>query len=56
MTFNNPNIELVNDIVYTTSGLNLSIRSEDIICSKNLILTLIKGRNPVENLQKMTAL
>ena len=29
MTFYNPNIELVNDVVYTKSGLNLSIRSED---------------------------
>ena len=30
MTRYNPNIELVNDIVYTKSGLNMSIPSEDI--------------------------
>ena len=30
MTIYNPNIDLVNDNVYTKFGLNLSIRSQDI--------------------------
>ena len=35
MTRYNPNIELVNDIVYTKSGLNMSMRSEDIKKNNN---------------------
>ena len=50
----NPKIELVNDIVYTKSGLNMSIHSEDM--EKNPKVMPIKCRNPVPNLQKMIAL
>ena len=50
MTLYNPNLDLVNDNVYTKFGHILSIRSQDI--EKNQILTSIKGRNSVANLQK----
>ena len=46
----NTNIDLVNDNVFTKSGLILSIRSQDI--EQKQILTSIKGRNSVENLRK----
>ena len=48
----NPNVDLVNDNVYTKFGLNKSIRSKDI--EKNCILTSIKDRNSVAKLRKMT--
>ena len=44
------NVDLVNDYVYTKFGLNRSIGLK--ILSKNLILTLIKGRNSIANLPK----
>ena len=50
MTLYNPNLDLVNDNVYTKFGHILSIRSQ--ILSKNQILTSIKGRNSVANLRK----
>ena len=47
------NVDLVNDNLYTKFGLNLSICLFVLkIWSKNLILTSIKGRNSVANLQK----
>ena len=46
----NTNIDLVNDNVYTKSGLNLSILPQDI--EQKHILTSIKGRNSVANLRK----
>ena len=51
-TIYNTNIDLVNDDVYTKFGLILSIRSQDIVYSKNQILTSIEGRNSVANLRK----
>ena len=39
--------------MYTKFGLILSIRSQDIILSKNQILISIKGRNSVANLRKL---
>ena len=42
------NVDLVNDYVYTKFGLKRSIYFK--ILSKNLILTLIKGRNSIANL------
>ena len=50
MTIYNPNVDLVNDNVYTKFGLNKSIRSKDIE-KKNR--PSIKGRNSVANLRKM---
>ena len=44
------NVDHVNDNVYTKFGLNLSIRSQDM--EQKPILTSIKGRNFVANLQK----
>ena len=44
------NVDLVNDNVYTTFGLNRSIHFQDI--EQNSILTSIKGRNYVANLLK----
>ena len=46
----NKDVDLVNDNGYTKFGLNLSIRSQDM--EQNRILTSIKGRNSVANLQK----
>ena len=46
MMLYNPNLDLVNDNVYTKFGPILSI------LSKNQILTSIKGRNSVANLRK----
>ena len=46
----NSYVGLVNAIVYTKFGLNLSIRSQDIEQKPNL--TSIKGRNSVANLRK----
>ena len=46
MMLYNPNLDLVNDNVYTKFGPILSI------LSKNQILTSIKDRNSVANLQK----
>ena len=46
MVLYNPNLDLVNDNVYTKFGPILSI------LSKNQILTSIKGRNSVANLRK----
>ena len=46
----NTRIDLANNNVYTTFGLNLSIRSQDI--EQKEILTSIKGRNSVANLRK----
>ena len=54
MTIYNPNVDLVDDNVYTKSGLNKSIRSQDIEGKKQRILTSIKGHNSVANLRKMT--
>ena len=47
----NTNLDLVTDNVYTNFGLILSILLK--ILSKNKILTSIKGRNSVANLQKI---
>ena len=47
MMLYNPNLDLVNDNVYTKFGHILSISSQDI-----KILTSIKGRNSVANLRK----
>ena len=44
------NVDLVNDYVYTKFGLKRSIYLK--ILSKNLILTLIKGRNSIAILPK----
>ena len=52
MMLYNPNIDLVNDNVYTKFGKILSIHSQDI--EQNQILTSIKGRNSVVYLRKMT--
>ena len=49
MTLYNPNLDLVNDNVYTKFGHILSILK---ILSKNQILTSIKGCNSVANLRK----
>ena len=46
------NIDLVNDYVYTKFGLNKIILFVFKILIKNLILTLIKGRNSIANLPK----
>ena len=55
MTGNNPKLDLVDDDVHTKFGRILSIRSQVfIILSGNEILTLIKGRNSVKILRKMT--
>ena len=51
MMIYNPNVDLVNDNVYTKFGLNKSIHSEDI--EKKIILTSIKGSYSIANLQKM---
>ena len=51
MTVYIPNIDLVNDNVYTKFDLNLPIRSQDI--EQKQILTSIQGRNSVANLQNM---
>ena len=51
MMLYNPNVDLVNDNVYTKFGLILSIRSQDME-QKKQILTSIKGRNSVANLRK----
>ena len=51
MTLNNPNINIVNDNMYTQFGLNLSIRSQDIEQKPNSDNN--KGRYSVANLQKM---
>ena len=45
------NVDLVNDFVYTTFGLNPSIFFFKIL-SKNSILTLIKGRSSIANLPR----
>ena len=50
MTLYYPNLDLVNDNVYTKSGHILSIRLK--ILSKNQILTSIKDRNSFANLRK----
>ena len=47
MTLYNPNLDLVNDTVYTKFG-QFVLK----ILSKNQILTSIKGRNSVANLRK----
>ena len=54
MTLYNPNLDLVNDNVYTKFGHILSIRCQFVlkILSKNQFLTSIKGRNSFANLQK----
>ena len=49
MILYNPNVDLVNDVVYTKFSLNKSIRSQNI----EQKLTSIKGRNSVANLRKM---
>ena len=49
-TIYNPNVDLVNDDVYTKFGLIPSIFLK--ILSKNQILTSIKGRNSVANFGK----
>ena len=46
----NTNADLVNDNVFTKSGLIFSIRSQDI--EQKQILTSNKGRNSVANLRK----
>ena len=51
MMIYNPNVDLVNDIVYTNFGLNKYSFS---YWKKNRILTSIKGRNSATNLRKMT--
>ena len=51
MMLYNPNIDLVNDNVYTKLDKILSILK---IWSKNQILESIKGRNYVANLRKTT--
>ena len=50
MTLSNPNVELVNDTVYTKFGILFS-RSQAI--EQKQILTLIKDHNYVANLHKM---
>ena len=52
MTHYNPNVDLDNENVYTKFGFIPSFCSQ--ILSKNQILTSIKGRNSVVNLQKVT--
>ena len=52
MMLYNPNVDLVNDNVYTKFGQILSIHSQDM--EQNQILESIKGRNFVANLQKTT--
>ena len=52
MRIYNPNVDLVNDDVYTKFGLNKYIRSQDI--EKYRISTSIKGCNSVANLRKIT--
>ena len=52
MMLYNPNVDLVNDNVYTKFGQILSIHSQDM--EQNQILESIKGRNSVANLQKTT--
>ena len=47
MKIYNPNVDLVNDNVYTKVGLNKSIRYQ------NIILITIKGHYSVSNLRKM---
>ena len=49
-TIYHTNVDPDNDDVYTTFGLILSIRSQDI--QQKPVLTSIKGRNSVANLQK----
>ena len=50
MVLYNPNVDLVNDNVYTKFGLILPFILK--IWSKNQILGSIKGRNSVSNLRK----
>ena len=52
MTIYYPNIDHVNDNVYTKFGQILSIRSQDI--EQKLNLVSIKGHNSVANSRKMT--
>ena len=52
MMIYNPNIDLVNDNVYTKFGLNKSIRSQDI--ERKLNSDVNQGRNSCANLRKMT--
>ena len=49
---NNPDVDLVNDNVYTKFGCILTIQSQDMEKKQQQILTLIKGRNSVVNLRK----
>ena len=51
MTLYNPNLDLVNDNVYTKFG-HCFCQFVLKILSKNQILTSIKGRNSVANLRK----
>ena len=52
MMLYNPNVDLVNDYVYTKFGKFCPFILK--IWSKNLILESIKGRNSVANLRKVT--
>ena len=51
-TIYDTNKDLVNDDVFTKVGLILSLRSQNTVLSKNLILISIKDNNSIANLRK----